>query len=97
MQLPDSLPPIRASASARVIAGNLDTPYDKARAIEAWLRANVIYDDKTPAPPQDQDGVAYLLAIRRGYCDYYASAMVVMLRSLGVPGARGRGICSGPI
>ena len=61
------------------------TPYDKATAIEAWLRANVVYDDQTPAPPQDQDGVAYVLAVKRGYCDYYASAMVVMLRSLGVP------------
>jgi transglutaminase-like putative cysteine protease len=84
LQLPDSLPP-SVRTQARVIAGNLDTPYDKASAIEAWLRANVVYDDKTPAPPEDEDGVAYLLSIRRGYCDYYASAMVVMLRSLGVP------------
>ncbi len=84
LQLPDSLPP-SVRAQARAIAGNLDTPYDQASAIEAWLRANVVYDDKTPAPPEDEDGVAYLLSIRRGYCDYYASAMAVMLRSLGVP------------
>jgi len=84
LQLPDSLP-ASVRAQARLIAGNLDTPYDKASAIEAWLRANVVYDDKTPAPPENEDGVAYLLSIRRGYCDYYASAMVVMLRSLGVP------------
>lgn len=84
LQLPDSLPP-SVRAQARLIAGELDTPYDKASAIEAWLRANVVYDDKTPAPPEDEDGVAYVLSIRRGYCDYYASAMVVMLRSLGVP------------
>jgi len=84
LQLPDSLPQsVRVQAES--IAGNLATAYDKAAAIEAWLRANVTYDDQTPAPPQDQDGVAYVLAIRRGYCDYYASAMVVMLRSLGVP------------
>ena len=84
LQLPDSLPP-SVRTQARTIAGNLDTPYDKASAIEAWLRANVVYDDKTPAPAEDQDGVAYLLSVRRGYCDYYASAMVVMLRTLGVP------------
>jgi len=84
LQLPDSLPQ-SVRAQAQSIAGDQTTAYDKADAIEAWLRANVTYDDQTPAPPQDQDAVAYVLAIRRGYCDYYASAMVVMLRSLGVP------------
>ncbi len=84
LQLPDSLPQ-SVRAQAENIAGDRATAYDKAVAIEAWLRANVTYDDQTPAPSQDQDGVAYVLAIRRGYCDYYASAMVVMLRSLGVP------------
>jgi len=84
LQLPDSLPQ-SVRAQAQIIAGTLPTAYDKASAIEAWLRANVTYDDQTPAPPQDQDAVAYVLSIKRGYCDYYASAMVVMLRSLGVP------------
>jgi len=84
LQLPDSLPQ-SVRAQAQSIAGTLPTAYDKASAIEAWLRANITYDDQTPAPPQEEDGVAYVLSIRRGYCDYYASAMVVMLRSLGVP------------
>jgi len=84
LQLPESLPP-SVRQQARTIAGDLATPYDKAAAIEAWLRANVVYDDKTPAPPEDQDGVQYVLTIKRGYCDYYASAMVVMLRALNVP------------
>ena len=84
LQLPESLPSF-VRRQAQDIAGNLATPYDKAAAIEAWLRANVVYDDQTPAPPQDQDGVGYILTVKRGYCDYYASAMVVMLRSLGVP------------
>jgi transglutaminase-like putative cysteine protease len=84
LQLPESLPAM-VRAQAKDIAGDLATPYDKASAIEAWLRANVVYDDKTPAPPQGEDGAEYVLTIRRGYCDYYATAMVVMLRSLGVP------------
>lgn len=84
LQLPESLP-LSVRQQARTIAGDLATPYDKAVAIEAWLRANIVYDDKTPAPPEDQDGVQYVLTIKRGYCDYYASAMVVMLRALNVP------------
>jgi hypothetical protein len=84
LQLPENLPAF-VRRQAQDIAGNLATPYDKAVTVEAWMRANVVYDDQTPAPPQDQDGVGYILTVKRGYCDYYASAMVVMLRSLGVP------------
>jgi transglutaminase-like putative cysteine protease len=84
LQLPEGLPSF-VKSQAQSIAQGLATPYDQAAAIEAWLRANIVYDDQTPAPPQDQDGVAYILTVKRGYCDYYASAMVVMLRSLGVP------------
>jgi len=84
LQLPESLP-TSVRQQAKAIAGDKATPYDKASAIEAWLRENVRYDDQTPAPPEDEDGVAYVLSVRRGYCDYYASAMAVMLRSLNIP------------
>jgi transglutaminase-like putative cysteine protease len=94
LQLPDSLPQ-SVRAQAQSIAGSQPTPYDKASAIEAWLRTNITYDDQTPAPPQDEDGVAYVLRIRRGYCDYYASAMVAMLRSLGVPARLAVGYAQG--
>src|SRR6185369_13782652 len=44
------------------------------------------YSLKLPPPPEDQDLVdAFLFTIKTGYCDYYASAMVVMARSLGIP------------
>jgi len=94
LQLPDILPQ-SVRAQAQSIAGTQPTAYDKASTIEAWLRANITYDDQTPAPPQDEDGVAYVLRVRRGYCDYYASAMVVMLRSLGVPARLAVGYAQG--
>lgn len=94
LQLPESLP-LSVRQQAKAIAGNLPTPYDQAAAVEAWLRENISYDDKTPAPPEDQDGVAYLLSIKRGYCDYYASAMIVMLRSLNVPARMAVGYAQG--
>ncbi len=44
------------------------------------------YNDAIEAPPADRDPVEYFLYdIRQGYCDYYATAMAVMLRSLGIP------------
>jgi hypothetical protein len=64
---------------------NVDNPYDKADAIEKLLRT-FKYNQGIAAPPGNQDGVDYFLFdVREGYCDYYASAMVVMLRSVGVP------------
>ena len=60
------------------------TRYEKARAIEASIR-EFAYDLDLEPPPLDADVVDYFLFdAQRGYCDYSATAMVVMLRSLGV-------------
>ncbi len=72
------------------------TPYDRARAIEAWLRANIIYNEAIPQPPLDRDPVEwFLFDIKQGYCNYYASAMVMMLRSLGIPARLAAGFAQG--
>lgn len=84
LQLPDSVPARVKELAAQITAG-LDTPYDKANAIEKYLRTYK-YNQGISAPPAGQDGVDYFLFdIKEGYCDYYASAMAVMLRSVGVP------------
>jgi transglutaminase-like putative cysteine protease len=60
-------------------------PYDKAVAVETYLRS-LPYSLDIPAPPPDRDGVDFFLFdVGSGYCDYFASAMAVMLRSVGVP------------
>lgn len=72
------------------------TPYDQARAIETWLRANIAYNEIIPPPPAGQDPVDWVLFdLRQGYCNYYASAMVVMLRSLGIPARMAAGFAQG--
>lgn len=84
LQLPDNLPP-RIQDLAAGITMAYDNPYDKAEALELVLRTYT-YNQQIAAPPQGADGVDYFLFdIKEGYCDYYASAMVVMLRSVGVP------------
>jgi transglutaminase-like putative cysteine protease len=87
LQLPTSVP-LRVRELARQIAGDAKatTPYDEASALETWLRTNVAYNEKIPAPPPNQDGVDYVLfTTKEGYCDYYASAMAIMARALGIP------------
>ncbi len=84
LQLPESLP-ARVRNRARQLTTLQNNPYDKAVALEEFLR-QFTYNQKIAAPPTDADGVDYFLfQLRQGYCDYYASAMVVMLRSVGVP------------
>jgi len=94
LQLPDSLAP-RIPLLAREITANIDTPYDKAKAIESYLR-QIPYNEKIEGPAPGQDGVEYFLfEAQEGYCDYYSSAMVVMLRAVGIPARYVRGFSQG--
>ena len=84
LQLPDGFP-TRVSALAAEITKNAQTPYDKAIAIKDYLR-QFQYDQTVQVPPANTDGVEYFLfTARRGVCTNFASAMAVMLRSVGVP------------
>jgi transglutaminase-like putative cysteine protease len=84
LALPDEVP-ARVLALARDLTATAPTPYDRARAIETYLRA-FPYDLNLPAPPSDQDVTDYFLfELQRGYCDYYATAMVVLARAAGLP------------
>ncbi len=72
------------------------TPYEKARAIEYWLRTSIVYDETISAPPISGDPIAwFLFDIQRGYCNYYATAMVMMLRSEGIPARMSAGFAQG--
>jgi len=83
LQLP-SLDP-RIPRLARDLAGGLPSDEARARAIERHLRSNYPYTTVLP-DKEPSDPLAYFLFERRkGHCEYYASAMAVMLRSLGIP------------
>jgi transglutaminase-like putative cysteine protease len=72
------------------------TPYDRARAIEQYLRSTFPYTTDVPYPPANQDLVDYFLFdLRKGYCDYYASAMVVLARAAGLPARLATGYANG--
>ena len=94
LQLPDLTPRVRQLAES--LTRNESNPYDKAKAIESYLRKTYPYDLNIPAPPEDQDVADYFLFdLRRGYCDYYATAMVVLARASGVPARFVSGYSSG--
>jgi transglutaminase-like putative cysteine protease len=85
LQLPADLPARDRQLAARITAG-LDTTYEKASAVEAWLRANTRYELDVPVEPPGVDAVDhFLFETRRGFCEHIASAMAVLLRASGVP------------
>ena len=60
------------------------TDYDKARSIEAFLR-QYSYDTSVDLRGKDNFIEAFLFETQSGYCAHYATAMVEMLRSVGIP------------
>ncbi|WP_336024390.1 transglutaminase TgpA family protein [Halobellus salinisoli] len=83
LQLPTSTTN-RVRERSEGIAGDAPTPYDKAVAIEEHLESNKEYSLDVPAPSGDVAD-EFLFEMDAGYCTYYATTMVVMLRSQGVP------------
>ncbi len=95
LQLPRSLPTRVQDIAAQVTQG-ADTPYDKAAAIESYFRNNFTYSTHVPEVPPDRDWVDYFLFdSKQGYCDYFATSMVVLLRSQGVPARVASGFAPG--
>lgn len=85
LQLPKELPE-RVSKLAGEITSSADNDYDRAKAIESYLSKNYKYTLEPGNIPQNRDFVDYFLFdSKQGYCTYYASAMTVLVRSIGIP------------
>ena len=93
--LPDSITQ-RTRDLADEIAAPHDNAYDQAIAIQNYLRTHIEYNDQIEAPPDGAEPVDYVLFEEpEGYCNYYSSAMVVMLRHLGIPSRPASGFAAG--
>lgn len=95
LELPPSITQ-RTRDLASQVASSLETPYDQAQAITDYLRNNIEYNEIIPLPPAGQDAVDwFLFDFRQGFCNYYASAEVIMLRTLGIPARLAVGYAQG--
>lgn len=97
LQLPSTLPQ-RVRDLAHKVAGNQSNPYDIAETIESYLRVTYHYAPQVKAPPPGRDPVDYFLFdLKEDFCEYFASAMTVMLRELGVPARVVEGYTTGAL
>ena len=95
LQLPDGFSP-RIRELAMQIAEPYDTPYDRAAAITNYLRAEIEYSDAILLPDETVDPLEYVLfESKTGFCNYYATAEVLMLRSVGIPARLAVGYAQG--
>ena len=81
------LPPldIRIAQLARQITASSASDYDRALALEQYLRTHYVYTLQLPhAVPRDPLA-NFLFERKQGHCEYFASSMAVMLRMLGIP------------
>ncbi len=81
------LPPLdpRVPSLARQITAGAPGPLAKARAIERYLPRHYRYTLELPAREPRDPLAHFLFERRKGHCEYFASAMAVMLRTLDIP------------
>jgi len=95
LQLPDTITP-RTIELAESIAANLENPYDITQAVTDFLRTSLKYSDTVPGAPAGQEPIDWVLfEHKQAFCNYYASAEIVMLRSLGIPARMAVGYAEG--
>jgi len=94
LQLPEKLDP-RIPELARKITAQASNPYDKALLMESYLRRNFGYTLNLAGKPGVDPLAQFLFVTKAGHCEYFASAMAVMLRTLGIPSREVNGFLPG--
>ncbi len=91
------LPPldIRIAQLARQITQSSASNYDRALAVEQYLQTHFTYTLQLPRAVPRDPLANFLFERKQGHCEYFASSMAVMLRSLGIPSRIVAGFRSG--
>ena len=85
LQIPENILPGLSRLAQQITAGK-PTDFDKVDAVTEYLRQNMTYSETIPDPPPGVDAVNwFLFNWKSGFCNYYASAEVLLLRSIGIP------------
>jgi transglutaminase-like putative cysteine protease len=84
LQLPGGIE--RIGQLARRVTAGAATPAEKTAEIERYLRRNYTYSLTTFRPANGMSPIEdFLFHSKKGYCEHYATSMVLMLRFLGIP------------
>lgn len=85
LHLPESGIDPRIPRLASQITRSAKTDYDKASVVENYLRTRYGYTLQLPQTEVKDPIANFLFERKQGHCEYFASSMAVMLRTLGIP------------
>ena len=85
----------RIPSLVQSITAQAQTPVDKAIALETYLQTKYSYTLDLTGKPGSDPLAYFLFQSRAGHCEYFASAMAVMLRTLGIPSREVNGFLPG--
>jgi transglutaminase-like putative cysteine protease len=83
LQLPNLDP--RIAQLARQVTAVEDSNYKRAKALEHYLQSNFGYTLELPGMREADPLARFLFDRKKGHCEYFASSMAMMLRTLGIP------------
>jgi hypothetical protein len=96
LQLPERLPDRVSELAKRIVRDVPDNRLLEVLAVQRYLQENYKYTLKSQLPPQGADFADYFLFEQReGYCNHFSTAMVVLLRSLGIESRWVKGFAPG--
>ncbi len=85
----------RVRTLAQQLVGDSATRYDRAVALQEYFRDPQEVTYATSVTPSGDDSVSVFLSDRSGYCVQFATAMIVLARSLGIPARMAVGFLPG--
>lgn len=94
-RLPRDLDP-RVRELARELTGGGGSEEEKADILEGWLRAGFTYS-ATPVGSPEAPLESFLFDTRAGHCEYFATALAVLLRAVDVPAVVVNGFAGGEL
>jgi transglutaminase-like putative cysteine protease len=95
LQLPSTITSRTRNLAAELAQGR-DNAYDVAVIITNYLRSEIEYSETVPTLPNNQELVDwFLFDLKTGFCNYYATSEVVLLRLLGIPARLAVGYAQG--
>jgi len=96
LQLPPL--PARLQRLAQQVVAGAATPLRQAMALRSYLQDEMTYQQEVDRPPPDRDGTDwFVFQTKRGYCDYFTTALVVMCRAVGIPARFASGYVTGRV
>ena len=94
LDLPPEMPS-RIAQLAHEWADGQPSPYLKAKALEEHLKHDFKYDTNSPSGGKPQPVDHFLFESKRGHCEFFSTAMAIMLREIGIPSRNVTGFVGG--